>query len=65
MALPNEKSRVAYINETQPSSHSNHQADALIEDEPTSIYEISWRTLLAVFALSLANVCAALANTVR
>jgi hypothetical protein len=46
------------------SSLVHNQRDMLVEDEPTSIYEIKWRTVLAVIALSLANVCAAIANTV-
>ncbi|KAM0815749.1 putative Major facilitator superfamily (MFS) profile domain-containing protein [Seiridium cardinale] len=33
------------------------------EDEPQSPYELGWRTILAVLALAMGNVCAALANT--
>ncbi|KAJ0116963.1 hypothetical protein J7T55_003377 [Diaporthe amygdali] len=33
------------------------------EDEPTSIYRVGWRTLMAIVALSMANACAAIANT--
>lgn len=38
---------------------------AQYEDEPQSPYELSWRTIAAVLALSMGNVCAALTNTVR
>lgn len=34
------------------------------EDEPQSPYQLGWRTILCVVTLSLANCCAALANTV-
>ncbi|CAK7205296.1 hypothetical protein SEUCBS139899_008065 [Sporothrix eucalyptigena] len=33
------------------------------EDEPTTVYDVQWRTLMAILALSMANVCAAIANT--
>jgi hypothetical protein len=62
MSLSDEKQQVSNIEE--PRLLENH-VDSLVEDEPGSIYEIKWRTVLAVFALSLSNVCAALANTVR
>lgn len=35
------------------------------EDEPTGDYRVGWRTLMAIVALSMANACAAIANTVR
>lgn len=35
------------------------------EDEPQTPYQLGWRTILAVLTLSMANVCAALSNTVR
>jgi hypothetical protein len=62
MAQPDEKSKVDDVTESRPLEN---RVDTLVEDEPSSIYEIKWRTLLAVFALSWSNVCAALANTVR
>lgn len=34
------------------------------EDEPQSPYELGWKTIAALIALSLANCCAALSNTV-
>lgn len=34
------------------------------EDEPTGDYLVGWRTLMAIVALSMANACAAIANTV-
>ena len=36
----------------------------LNEDEPQTPYQLGWRTILAVLTLSMANVCAALSNTV-
>ena len=44
---------------------SRDSGDILVEDEPSTLYEVKWRTLGAIFALSLANVCAALSNTVE
>ncbi|KAF4424476.1 drug facilitator PEP5 [Fusarium acutatum] len=35
----------------------------LVEEEPTGAYQVRWKTLMAVFALSMANCCAAIANT--
>lgn len=35
------------------------------EDEPAGGYRVGWRTLMAIVALSMANACAAIANTVR
>lgn len=35
------------------------------EDEPASIYQVGWRTMMAIVALSMSNNCAAIANTVR
>ena len=34
------------------------------EDEPASIYQVGWRTMMAIVALSMSNNCAAIANTV-
>lgn len=34
------------------------------EDEPIGDYRVGWRTLMAIVALSMANACAAIANTV-
>lgn len=34
------------------------------EDEPQTPYQLGWRTIIAVLTLSMANVCAALSNTV-
>ncbi|KUL90297.1 hypothetical protein ZTR_01916 [Talaromyces verruculosus] len=33
------------------------------EDEPASIYQVGWRTMMAIVALSMSNNCAAIANT--
>lgn len=52
------------VTEREKSASSKGRADALVEEEPTSVYNVKWKTALAVFALSLANVCAAIANTV-
>lgn len=38
---------------------------AFSEDEPSTVYDVQWRTLMAILALSMANCCAAIANTVR
>ncbi|PNP75972.1 hypothetical protein FNYG_10530 [Fusarium nygamai] len=35
----------------------------LAEEEPAGAYRVGWKTLMAVFALSMANCCAAIANT--
>ncbi|KAJ9415798.1 major facilitator superfamily domain-containing protein [Fusarium oxysporum] len=35
----------------------------LVEEEPAGAYQVRWKTLMAVFALSMANCCAAIANT--
>ncbi|KAF7534168.1 hypothetical protein G7054_g6486 [Neopestalotiopsis clavispora] len=53
------------------SSQDGHSSDAShipqvlaeSEDEPQSPYHLSWRTLVAFFALAMGNTCAALANT--
>jgi hypothetical protein len=55
--------------ETTPAQHHHHGSDALeklaeFEDEPQTPYQLGWRTILAVVTLSMANVCAALSNTV-
>lgn len=44
-------------------SKQNHGA-GVPEDEPTGDYRVGWRTLMAILALSMANACAAIANTV-
>lgn len=41
-----------------------HQGAYVPEDEPTGDYRVGWRTLMAIIALSMANACAAIANTV-
>ncbi|KAJ5633750.1 hypothetical protein N7528_001592 [Penicillium herquei] len=33
------------------------------EDEPSTAYQVGWRTLMGIFALSFANNCAAVSNT--
>ncbi|KAJ5771540.1 hypothetical protein N7520_002069 [Penicillium odoratum] len=35
----------------------------LPDDEPNTIYQVRWRTLMAIFALSWSNNCAAISNT--
>lgn len=42
-----------------------HQGVYVPEDEPTGNYRVGWRTLMAIIALSMANACAAIGNTVR
>lgn len=40
-------------------------AEVLVtEDEPASIYQVGWRTMMAIVALSMSNNCAAITNTV-
>lgn len=34
------------------------------EDEPQTPYQLTWKTIIALLALSMGNVCAALTNTV-
>jgi hypothetical protein len=63
MAISDEKQQSPSYNEASSLAHSH--TDVLVEDEPSSIYEVKWRTIFGVVALSLANVCAAIANTVR
>lgn len=58
-------SHVAEHNEYVANHHGGIQAMAEYEDEPETPYQLSWRTILAVLALSMANCCAALTNTVR
>jgi hypothetical protein len=48
----------------EKSIPSKEHTNKLVEEEPASVYNVKWRTALAVFALSLSNVCAAIANTV-
>jgi len=47
--------------------HRHHTIEELAqnEDEPQTPYQLGWRTMLCVITLSMGNVCAALANTVR
>lgn len=46
------------------AGHHTLEALAENEDEPQTPYQLGWRTILCVITLSLANVCAALSNTV-
>ena len=52
--------------ESVPVAEHKHTIEALAinEDEPQTPYQLGWRTILAVLTLSMANVCAALSNTV-
>lgn len=52
----------------EDSHHHHHGLEtieilAANEDEPQSPYELGWRTIVALIALSMGNVCAALSNT--
>ena len=53
-------------NKPEATEFENPTSDVndFIEEEPSTFYEVKWRTLLAIFALSLSNTCAALSNTV-
>lgn len=58
--MAEEKSEIAHQEQVP-----NMGADALAtEDEPASIYQVGWRTMMAIVALSMSNNCAAIANTV-
>lgn len=63
-----EKSRhVESSTEDSPNHLTGHGLAAIAaasEDEPQTPYQLGWRTVLALLALSMANVCAALSNTV-
>jgi hypothetical protein len=52
----------------QESIQRHHDRDVVIvqgnEEEAGSVYQLGWRTIVAVLALSMGNCCAALANTV-
>lgn len=53
--------------ESIPVEHAHlHSIGALAEseDEPQTPYQLGWKTILALFTLSMGNVCAALSNTV-
>ncbi|KAF7924380.1 uncharacterized protein EAE98_007431 [Botrytis deweyae] len=46
--------------------HRRHHQAVVVqgnEDEPGSVYQLSWKTIIAFISLSMANSCAALANT--
>ncbi|KAJ5994663.1 hypothetical protein N7451_010387 [Penicillium sp. IBT 35674x] len=49
---------------THQADESHHEVvlDDALEEEPTS-YNVTWRTLLAILALSVSNTCAAISNT--
>lgn len=62
-SLPNfimEKAETTH--EEQVSSREDE--NMTLEDEPSSIYQVGWRTMMAIIALSFSNNCAAIANTV-
>lgn len=46
--------------------HRHHDAVVVQgnEDKPSSVYQLGWKTMLALTALSLANSCAAVSNIV-
>ncbi|KAF4341205.1 drug facilitator PEP5 [Fusarium beomiforme] len=48
-------------NEMEVSTKAN--VSPLLEEEPAGAYRVSWKTAMAVFALSMSNCCAAIANT--
>ncbi|KAJ5728877.1 uncharacterized protein N7483_003385 [Penicillium malachiteum] len=52
----------------QDAEHEEDQTRSLSlamipEDEPSTAYQVGWRTLMGIFALSFANNCAAVSNT--
>lgn len=53
--------------ETIEQNYGRHHHAVVVqgnEDEPGSVYQLSWKTIIAFTSLSMANSCAALANTV-
>ncbi|PQE12793.1 hypothetical protein CJF30_00002672 [Rutstroemia sp. NJR-2017a BBW] len=62
----NEVETVEYVHHENIQRH--HDRNVVIvqgnEEEPDSVYQLSWKTIVAVLALSMGNCCAALANTV-
>lgn len=44
-------------------SHHEFVLDDPVEEEPRA-YNVTWRTLMAILALSVSNTCAAISNTV-
>lgn len=63
-----EKTEVSHVEKSGlPHQHLNSHSIAALaasEDEPQTPYQLGWRTILALITLSMANVCAALSNTV-
>lgn len=59
--------------EAQSSHYEKQEAEiplgsavlAESEEEPQTPYQLGWKTIIALLALAMANVCAALSNTVR
>lgn len=54
----------ASISHNEMPVTSEPNVSPLTEEEPAGGYQVRWKTLMAVFALSMANCCAAIANTV-
>jgi hypothetical protein len=61
----NEKPEISQVETHGTVMHHSITRLAAHEDEPQTPYQLGWRTILALIALSLANCCAALSNTVR
>lgn len=59
---------VEYIHRDTVQQHSDRNHEVVVvqgnEDEPGSVYQLGWKTIIALLSLSMANSCAALANTV-
>ncbi|KAF5599510.1 drug facilitator PEP5 [Fusarium pseudoanthophilum] len=53
----------ASISHNEMPVTSEPNVSPLVEEEPAGAYQVRWKTLMAVFALSMANCCAAIANT--
>ncbi|KAA8564534.1 hypothetical protein EYC84_011457 [Monilinia fructicola] len=58
---------VEYIHRDTVQQHSDRNHEVVVvqgnEDEPGSVYQLGWKTIIALLSLSMANSCAALANT--
>ncbi|KAH8674117.1 major facilitator superfamily domain-containing protein [Xylariales sp. PMI_506] len=58
MSEKNEATEIGVLHqENQTSPHIQ------VEEEPSSVYDVGWKTIMAIVALSMANTCAAISNT--
>ena len=66
--MSDDKAEVDTVEYTETvQQHHGHHDVILVqgnEDEVSSVYQLGWKTILALISLYMANSCAALANTV-